>query len=92
MCVRMHVCVYMCVCVRVCVLAGVLFSDLSFILTSSYSYAGRMECYRLRRNDMSWVTVDDEKNFENLVKLVEVATHIAFLISNFATSISSYVN
>ena len=31
-----------------------------------------MEHYRVRRDQRTWVTVDDEEYFENLFKLVEV--------------------
>lgn len=37
-----------------------------------FSYDGKVEHYRVRRDGRNWVTVDDEEYFENLVKLVEV--------------------
>ena len=36
------------------------------------SYDGKVEHYRVRRNEQGLVTVDDEEFFENLLKLVEV--------------------
>ena len=44
---------------------------LSLSLSPS-SYNGKVEHYRVQRNEKNWVTVDDEEFFENLVKLVEV--------------------
>ncbi|XP_003386644.1 PREDICTED: tyrosine-protein kinase CSK-like [Amphimedon queenslandica] len=39
--------------------------------TLSVCYDGKVEHYRVRRNEKNWVTVDDEEYFENLVSLVE---------------------
>jgi c-src tyrosine kinase len=41
--------------------------------TLSVCYDGKIEHYRVRRDDRNWVTVDDEEYFENLVALVEVS-------------------
>lgn len=41
-------------------------------LVPFYSCGTKVEHYRLRRNDKSCVTVDDEEYFENLIKFVEV--------------------
>ena len=41
-------------------------------LMHPYSYETRLQHYRVQRNENSWVTVDGEEYFENLVKLVEV--------------------
>ena len=41
-------------------------------LMPSYSYGDKVEHYRILRNNNSWVTVDEEEWFENLVELVKV--------------------
>ena len=43
----------------------------------SYSNGTKVVHYRIRRNDCSWVTVDDEKFFENLGKLVQVCEFVS---------------
>ena len=47
-------------------------TGLPFMPSYMYSYEMKIKHYRVRRNENSWVTVDDEDYFENLVKLVEV--------------------
>lgn len=37
---------------------------------SFFSYDGKVEHYRVQRNEEGKVTVDDEEYFENLLKLV----------------------
>ena len=37
------------------------------------SYEDKVEHYRVRRDERTWVTVDDDQFFENLFKLVEVS-------------------
>ena len=56
----------------------------------TYSNGTKVVHYRIRRDDNSWVTVDDEEFFENLVKLVEVAMRICFF--KFAESVTIKVN
>ena len=41
-------------------------------LFSHFRYDKKVEHYRVRRDERTWVTVDDEEYFENLFKLVEV--------------------
>ena len=37
-----------------------------------FSYFGKVEYYRIARDNRNYVTVDEEEYFENLVKLIEV--------------------
>ena len=48
----------------------------------SYSCETKVEHYRVQRNDISWVTIDSEEYFENLVKLVEVCSFCRSIIGD----------
>ena len=47
----------------------------SILCMCTNSYEDKVEHYRVRRDERSWVTVDDEEYFENLFKLVEVRSN-----------------
>ena len=59
--------IYVWLAVYMCVLVW------DFIWSTPCSYDGKVENYRVRRNDKGLVTVDDDEYFDNPVELVEVS-------------------
>ena len=62
-----------------------------FTLSIACSYDGKVENYRVQKNEKGLVTVDDDGYFDNLIELVEVRYRYVH-VCNMIGHCSNYAN